>query len=49
MQELLELVKEFDKRFTSGNNTDVDTHIKVPRDEWRAIRDKILEEARNKE
>lgn len=41
--EALEALNEFDRYFTSMNGVDVDARISVPRDEWRALRDKINE------
>jgi hypothetical protein len=39
----MKLVAEFDKRFTSMNGVDVPEKVSVPRDEWRALRDAIVQ------
>ena len=42
-KEVMKLVAEFDKRFTSMNGVDVPEKVSVPRDEWRALRDAIVQ------
>lgn len=41
MSSIKNLVKEFDRYFTSTNGVDVPARVSVPRDEWRTLRQAI--------